>query len=60
MSKLSDAKKMGRPATGIGYPVTVRLDSHLLAMLDAWATDTASPPPSRPEAIRRLLYKALS
>ena len=47
-------KKMGRPATGQGTPIMVRLQPDLLAWLD---TERAKldPEPSRPEMIRQLL-----
>ena len=51
---IRDAKKRGRPATGIGTPITVRLrDDHLIA-LDTWIAEQPDKP-SRPEAIRRLI-----
>jgi hypothetical protein len=41
-----------------GEPITVRLQPDALAQLDAWIK-LQTPAPSRPEAIRRLLAKAL-
>lgn len=58
MSKLSDTKKIGRPATGIGKPITVRLSEADLAALDSWI-EAQDDQPSRPEAVRRLLRMAL-
>jgi len=52
---LSDnKKKMGRPATGVGTMIGVRLKPDQLAALDDWIADQADNP-SRPEAVRRLL-----
>ena len=54
----SPKKKRGPSATGEVVPVHVRLRPDQLAELDAWAyaqDDT----PSRPEAIRRIIAKAL-
>jgi hypothetical protein len=51
-------KKMGRPATGIGTMIGVRLQPDQLAALDSWIEhqpDTLS----RPEAVRRLVEKGL-
>jgi hypothetical protein len=51
-------KNAGRPATGVGTPIQVRLQRDQLAALDAFRK--AEPDlPSRPEAIRRLVEKAL-
>ena len=57
-------KKTGRPKTGIGEPIQVRLKGELLAALDVWiaerAADIAAPEIlSRPEALRRLAAEAL-
>jgi len=51
-------KSRGRPATGKGTPVQVRLQPDQLAKVDAWR-DAQDDKPSRPEAIRRLVDKAL-
>ena len=58
MSKVSDAKKIGRPPTGVGTPVTVRLHRRQIDALDGWIRQQ-DPVPSRPEAIRRLLEERL-
>ena len=50
------AKKKGRPATGQGTPVMVRLQPDLLADLDKFILER---PMSRPEAIRLLTSDAL-
>jgi hypothetical protein len=47
-------KKRGRPATGKGEGVLVRLQPSQLDALDAWI-EKQSPPPSRPEAIRGMI-----
>lgn len=44
-------KKMGRPATGQGTPIMVRLQPDLLDWLDAERAKL-DPQPSRPEMIR--------
>jgi len=59
MSNLSDTKKIGRPATGVGTPITVRLAPDQLAALDAWISQRPTSP-SRPEAIRQLVAERLS
>jgi hypothetical protein len=53
-------KKMGRPPTGIGKTIGLRLYAEQEAILEAWIEQQAEPRPSKPEAIRRLLSKALS
>lgn len=52
-------KRRGPPATGIGKPVVVRMNPSALAALDAWRRAQADLP-TRPEAIRRLVDKALT
>lgn len=47
-------KKRGRPATGRGESVNVRLQPDQLAWLDDWRADKSM---TRPEAIRYLLEK---
>jgi metal-responsive CopG/Arc/MetJ family transcriptional regulator len=51
-------QKRGRPRTGIGTPVQVRLRDDLLASLDRWRRKQ-SDLPNRPEAMRRLIEEAL-
>lgn len=59
MSSIADNRKSrGRPPTGIGKPVGLRLYPELEAKLDAWIA-AQDPKPSRPEAIRMLLKGAL-
>jgi hypothetical protein len=48
-------KKRGRPATGKGELIGVRLLPPLLDGLDAMIAQSKSPDDSRPEAIRRIL-----
>lgn len=56
---IRDAKKSrGRPATGTGTPITLRLQPEPLAAVDAWREDQPDKP-TRPEAIRRLVEKGL-
>ena len=52
-------KKRGRPATGVGEQIQVRIQPDLLSPLDAWIADRASPPPTRAEAIRLALREWL-
>jgi hypothetical protein len=52
-------KKMGRPPTGIGKTIGLRLYPDEEAALDAWIAQQPVPRPSRPEAIRRILRRAL-
>jgi len=51
-------RKPGRPATGQGVLIGVRLHPEDLATLDVWR-GTEPDEPSRPEAIRRLINIAL-
>ena len=48
------AKRRGRPATGLGTGVLVRLQPDLLAWVDAERAKL-DPEPSRPEFIRQVL-----
>ena len=50
---------MGRPPTGIGPPIGLRLYPDIEAELTAWIAQQPEPKPSKPEAIRRLLREAL-
>jgi hypothetical protein len=52
-------KRRGPVPTGKGAPVLVRLQPEALDGLDAWRAGEKDAP-SRPEAIRRLLEKALA
>ena len=52
-------KKMGRPPTGIGRTIGLRLYPEEETALDAWIAQQPDPKPSRPEAIRRILRAAL-
>ncbi len=56
MSISDVTKKRGRPATGRGTPITLRLQSEQLLALDQWiaAEDDNL---TRPEAVRRLMVK---
>jgi hypothetical protein len=49
----------GRPPTGIGPHVGLRLYPDLQARLDAWIAKQGEPDLGRPEAIRRVLDEAL-
>ena len=52
-------KKRGPPATGKGDPIMVRVQPMQLMALDAWIAGQDHPP-SRPEAIRRLVDLGLA
>jgi hypothetical protein len=54
MDREKKRSKPGPKPTGKGEPVLVRLLPELMTPLDAWAADQDGPP-SRPEAIRRIL-----
>jgi hypothetical protein len=51
--------KRGRPATGKGEPLLVRVQPSQLADIDAWIA-RQSPKPTRAEAIRKLVDAGLS
>jgi len=60
MASIADSsKKRGRPTTGIGKAIGLRLYPDLEARLDAWIARQPEPRPSRPEAIRRILAEHL-
>jgi hypothetical protein len=62
MGSIPDNRKKrgrGRPRTGIGSPVGLRLYPDLERRLDEWAKQQTDKP-GRPEAIRRLVEKALA
>lgn len=46
-------RKRGRPPSGLGTPVQVRLKDEQLAAIDAWRRGQPDLP-NRPEALRRL------
>jgi len=50
----------GRPSTGLGPNVGLRLLADLAEKLEAWIAKQSQPRPSRPEAIGRPLAKGLS
>ena len=59
-ARVSDNKKpVGRPATGIGTMIGVRMQPDQLEELDGWIAKQDDPKPSRPEAVRRILKDAL-
>ncbi|MBW6523283.1 ribbon-helix-helix domain-containing protein [Sphingomonas sp. RHCKR47] len=59
MSITGAIKRRGRPATGRGESINVRLQPDQLAALDEWVARQASAP-SRPEAIRHALAAFLA
>lgn len=60
MTSSGDIKNLGgRPATGKGEPVLVRVQPDQLAAIEAWAEQQQPPLKSRPAAIRALIDKAL-
>jgi hypothetical protein len=61
MASISDSgKKRGRPSTGIGRSIGLRLYPEQEAKIDAWIKKQPLPPPSTPEAIRCLIDLGLS
>jgi hypothetical protein len=54
----SQNKRPGRPATGKGTPITVRLDAEMLAMLDGVCL-ASEPILTRPQAIRNIMKSTL-
>jgi hypothetical protein len=61
MPSILDRKKRGRgrPSTGLGKPVGLRLYVELEQKVDAWASRQTDKP-GRPEAIRRLVEMGLA
>jgi len=60
MSSSRDIKNLGgRPKTGQGIPILVRLQPDQLAALDAWISSFPKPV-SRPQAIRAILAAGLT
>jgi hypothetical protein len=62
ITSIADSKKKrgrGRPKTGIGKAIGLRLYPELDAKLQRWIKAQPVPKPSQPEAIRRLLEQAL-
>lgn len=55
MSINAGTKRRGRPSTGKGVQIGVRLQPDQLAALDAWIARQDEPRPSRPEAVRQML-----
>jgi hypothetical protein len=51
-------KRMGRPPTGKGHPIMVRLQPNFLKALDRWRENQRRAL-SRPEAIRQLAWLGL-
>jgi hypothetical protein len=58
-AKVLAQKRRGRPATGKGFTIGVRVQPDQLAILDAWIGAQPEPQPSRPEAIRQLMTMSL-
>jgi hypothetical protein len=59
ISDTEKSKGPGRPSTGIGPNVGLRLHPDLSEAIDQWISERPDPKPSRPEAIRTLLKIAL-
>jgi hypothetical protein len=55
----SEKRGRGRPRTGVGRTIGLRLYGEEQAALAAWTASQPDPKPSKPEAIRKLLNKAL-
>jgi hypothetical protein len=53
-------KKRGRPSIGKGLQFNSSFRPELAEKIDAWISSQPDPKPSRPEAIRRLVEKALA
>jgi hypothetical protein len=51
---IKEKGKASPPAIGKGEQIQVRMQSPLLAALDAWIKDQPAPKPTRTEAIRSL------
>ena len=51
--------KRGRPSVD-SEAVNVRFERQTLTRIDAWVAAQPDPKPTRPEAVRRLLEKALT
>jgi hypothetical protein len=49
-------KKRGPKPTGIGTLIGVRMLPDLLKALDGWISRQDDPKPSRPEAVRRIVW----
>lgn len=61
MNAIADNRKSrGRPKTGIGSPVGLRLYADQEAAVDTWIEGLPDPKPSRPEALRQLVARGLS
>jgi hypothetical protein len=54
-----EKNKGGRPRTGIGPVVGVRLYPDIEEALEAWIAQQPEPKPSKPEAVRRILRLTL-
>ena len=52
--------RRGRPPTGTGELIGVRLQPDQLGALDKWIARHPDPKPSRPEAIRRMVTEHLA
>ena len=57
---VNNKRGRGRPRTGIGPVVGVRLHPKLSTDLDAWIAKQPVPRPSKPAAIRQLIEEALA
>jgi uncharacterized protein (DUF4415 family) len=56
---ITEKRKRGRPATGLGELIGVRIQPDLLARVDEYRL-AQNPEQTRPEAIRALLDEALA
>ncbi|HEY0027233.1 MAG TPA: hypothetical protein VGC35_05135 [Allosphingosinicella sp.] len=54
-----EKNKGGRPRTGIGPHIGLRLYPDIEEALEAWIARQPDPKPSKPEAIRRILRTEL-
>jgi hypothetical protein len=61
MRSIPDSRKRrGRPSTGIGRSIGLRLYPDQESKIEAWIKKQSDPTPSLPEAIRRLIDHGLS
>jgi len=60
LSNSDNPKSRGRPkTTGKGLLIGVRMLPDLLSALDEWIERQAEPKPTRPEAVRRIVWDAV-
>ena len=55
-----DKNKRGRPAIGRGIQINAMLRPETVEALDAWRGNQSDPQPTRPQAVRAIVEKALA